>query len=135
MSLSNVARCTEVRRFGTGAHAANWQCRLQPPHFGLEHDFGIDATVYGRDLNRQRPEWLAAQLRDAQALLRHRQGRVDELTAAAAQLAAFAANALRGGVVPISYAVGAWVRTNVPSAAVALDATGVRWHSHIETPQ
>lgn len=86
MTMSTVARCGEVRRFGVGVHARTWQCRLQDPHpLGREqaHDFGIDAEVFGRDLGVQRPEWLAANLRDAVAKQRHLQRRIEEVQAVA----------------------------------------------------
>lgn len=124
MTAPHVQRCTRTRLFGKGTHAHWAQCRISPaPHPDRPCDFGVDAEVYGRDLDTQRPEWLAAQLRDAQAQLRHHQRRGEQLTAIAAQLAALAADGS-----PVMRNTGAWLRANLPTAADHLDALRRPWH-------
>lgn len=121
MSAPYVQRCTVTRRFGEGKHANWWQCRLADPHPGgpdQTHDFGVDAEVYGRDLNLQRPEWLAAQLRDAAARARHDQRVIDELTVVASQLATLAAYGT-----PLPGRAYRWLLANAPTAAAALGLT------------
>lgn len=118
MSAPHVQRCTVTQRFGEGRHANWWQCRLTDPHPGgpdQAHDFGVDAEVYGRDLNLQSPEWLAAQLRDAEARARHQQRRIAELTAIAGQLGDLAA---RG--IPVSADTAKWVAANRPDISLNL---------------
>lgn len=115
------ARCTTVRGFGEGRHASTWQCTLVDPHpLGPDqpHDFGVDAEVYGRPLDAQRPEWLAAHLRDREAQLRHARRQLDELTAVAAQLARWAAFGT-----PVSLDVSRWLAANAPTAAAKIGAT------------
>jgi len=111
----HIQRCTyqEVR----GERA--WQCKRTDPHIGVDHDLPIDAE-FGRDLDTQRPEWLAATLRDRVALGRNQQRRIDELTAIASQLAAgWAGSAPRYGWELPALAAD-WLRANAPSAAEQL---------------
>lgn len=116
MTVPHVQRCTVQQVFGTGQHRRAWQCTISPaPHPDRACSFGVDAEVYGRDLDRQRPEWLAAELRKAQAMLAHRQRRVDEVSAAASQLAAHLAF---GTILPSP--ARRWLLANAPSAAAAL---------------
>lgn len=119
--IPHVQRCTVTQRFGEGRHANWWQCRLTDPHPGgpgQPHDFGVDAEVYGRDLNLQRPDWLAAQLRDAAARAQHQQRRIDELTAHAARLARIAGELDRPEEAPAD--TRKWVAANVPVAALTI---------------
>lgn len=114
--IPHVQRCTEVQVFGTGAHRQAWQCLISPaPHPDRACSFGVDAEVYGRNLDVQRPDWLAAELRKAQAMLTHRQRRIDELSAAASHLAALAAFGTR-----LPETARRWLLANAPSAAAAL---------------
>lgn len=115
MSAPHVQRCTELRRFGDARHGRLWQCLHQDPHPATGHDFGTDAEVFGRELDTQRPEWLAAQLRVRVAREKHLQRRLEEQQAIAlhlAQLAAFGT--------PLPASTGRWLAANAPSAAAAL---------------
>lgn len=125
--VPHVEKCSERRVFGEGRHARTWVCRVSPaPHEGVPHDFGIDAEVYGRNLDTQQPEWLAAKLRDVTARNTHLQAAVDEQRAISAQLAELTVSHK-----PISYRAGEWVRRNMPAVATRLDALGRRWHDHV----
>jgi hypothetical protein len=119
----HVARCTTVEPFGTGMHRQAWQCLLQDPHPGVDHDFGVDAMVFGRDLDKQPQVWLAAQLRDSTGRLRYQERQEVLLTSYVEQLAAWH---LTGE--PLTHAAGQWVRRTLPDVAAQLDAAG-RWHA------
>jgi hypothetical protein len=70
----HVQRCTftEVR----GGRL--WQCLEQDPHPDKRHRLPVDAE-YGRDLDVQRPDWLAGTLRDKTVLIHHLERRLDDL--------------------------------------------------------
>lgn len=117
--VPHVERCSVTQRFGEGRHAQWWQCLISPaPHPDRGHYFGIDAEVYGRDLDAQDPAWLAATLRDAEARARHQQRRLDEITAHAARLARIAAELDRPQDAPAD--TRKWVAANLPVAAFTI---------------
>lgn len=104
----HVQRCTyqEVR----GGIA--WQCLGGDPHpSGQGHTWSIDAR-FGRRLDEQKPEWLAAHLRDQVALNDNLQRQVDQLTAIAVDLA----TGWAGGV-GVRPGTATWVAKNAPTAA------------------
>jgi len=111
----HVQRCTYTESRG----GAVFQCKHPDPHpAGVGHYLGIDAEVYGRDLDQQPALWLAAQLRDKEALLRHQRGRIDELTAIAMDLSTALANGMR-----VTDATAAWLQRTNPTAAATLGLT------------
>jgi len=110
--IPHVQRCIVTRLFGEGRSMKAWQCKLPDPHPDRGHDFGVDAERFNRDLNTQRPEWLAAQLRDAVARERHLQRTVEQVQAAAIDLA----TGWAGGT-GVSPETAAWVARNAPTAA------------------
>lgn len=108
---AHIQRCTYQEIRGRGA----WQCLETDPHpSGRGHRFPIDAE-FGRVLDEQRPDWLAAQLRDKTALTHHLQKRLDDLQAIAIDLATGWAGGT--GVRP---ATAEWVAANAPTAAALL---------------
>lgn len=79
--VPHVERCKETSYWGGLAHGRTWQCRLGDPHPDVPHTYGIDAEEFGRDLDEQRPEWLAATLRDRVARGRHTQAQLEKVQA------------------------------------------------------
>jgi hypothetical protein len=81
-----VARCTQVEAFGS--HGNQWQCELADPHPDRGHLFPVDATHYGLRLEERSAPWLASELRMAHRKIEFEQGRVEEATRVALNLAA-----------------------------------------------
>lgn len=114
-SIPHVQRCTITRAYGEGRNLRTWQCLRPDPHPGVACDFGIDAEVFGRDLDTQPVWWLAASLRDRVAMQRNVQRRLEELQAIAMDLADIHA----GGGMP-NDATAAWLLRNAPVQAALL---------------
>jgi len=105
-----IQRCTFTEIHGGWP----WQCLQPDPHpSGEGHRFEIDAR-FGRKLDEQRPEWLAAQLRDQVAVNDHLQAKVNDLTAVASELAKHVA---QGGPLGMSENSRGWILTNAPEVA------------------
>lgn len=117
-----VARCTQVEAFGS--HGNQWQCELQDPHPDRSHLFPIDATHYGLRLDERNPAWLASELRIAHRKVEFEQGRVEEATRVALNLAAALA-----GTIPIDDRrldeARAFLEKRAPTTAAQL--TGIAW--------
>lgn len=93
-----------------------WQCTQPDPHpSGEGHRFPIDAQ-FGRVLHQQSPDWLAATLRDREALRQHTQKRVDGLQAIAMDLVTH----WMIGDAELRPETADWVRANHPTAAAQL---------------
>lgn len=117
--VPHVQACTYMELRGTGIHRRAWQCRHTDPHPAgpdTPHDLPPDAE-FGRDLDAQRADWLAATLRDQVAKTRHATRTLDEVTAVAVHLAQYAAAG-----VPLPASTRRWLAANVPSAAQILEA-------------
>lgn len=120
---AHIQRCTYQQLSGD----RYWQCTQPDPHpSGEGHRFPIDAQ-FGRVLHEQPRDWLAATLRDREALRHHTQKRADDLQSIAMDLVGSWAYGT-----PVRRETGEWIRVNAPVVAARLDEQWMgtdSWHS------
>lgn len=117
-----VARCTHVEAFGSKGN--KWQCELGDPHPDRGHLFPIDATQYGIQLDGRSATWLASELRMTHQKVIFEQGRAEEATRVALNLANALAQAAQGRPVattdPRLVEARAFLTKRAPDTAAAL---------------
>jgi hypothetical protein len=107
-----IQRCTYTETDG----GVVWQCKQPDPHpSGEGHRWPPERRYRGKVLTQQSQEWLAGELVDRLVQIDHLQGRLDELTMVAAQLAQLAAFGT-----PLSTGARRWLAANAPSAAAKI---------------
>jgi hypothetical protein len=119
VSVPGMPRCQVQEPFGPppGQYV---QCKLADPHPAVDHDFGIDWPVYGRNLDIAPHGWVVGKLRDAAARLRWYERRETELTQVAVELGALAAG--QTTVEHLSPAAAKFLEKSAPSILVMLAA-------------
>jgi hypothetical protein len=117
-----VARCIHTEAFGSQGNI--WQCLLPDPHPDQGHQFPIDATHYGLQLENRSAPWLASELRMAHQKVRFEQGRAEAATRVAINLAATLAQAMKGRGVSLNdhrlVESLEFIRKNAPDTAESL---------------